>query len=136
MKNALRTVGGVLAGLVLISMIAEGIEFVLVTALHGSVTMDPDTYFAIRNRPGVLAFKLVYNSVAALAGGFVCAWIAGRMEMLHGLLLAAVQTAGFIYGMTASPFAHTTPLWMWIVLTVLTAAAVFFGAHIRVRKKR
>lgn len=135
MKNMLRTVAGVLAGLVLISVIAEGIEFGLVTLLHGSVTQDPEVYFGVRNQPGVLAFKLVYNTFAALAGGFVCAWIADRMEVMHGMLLAIVQTAGFIYGMTASPYAHTTPMWMWIALIVVSAVGIVWGARLRVGKK-
>lgn len=135
MKNALRTVAGVFAGLMSITLIAEGIEFGLVTALHGSVTQDPQVYFGVRNQPWVLGLKLLYNTVAALAGGWVCAWIAGRLEMLHGMLLAVVQTAGFIYGMTASPYANTTPLWMWIALTVLSAVAIVWSAHLRSRKK-
>lgn len=128
MKNALRTIGGVLAGLFLITLIAEGIEFALVTALHGSVTTDPAVYFAIRNRPAVLAFKLVYNTVAAFAGGYACAWIAGRMRKLHGVLLAVVQTAGFIYGMSVSEYASTTPLWMWIALILVTIFGILAGA--------
>ncbi len=44
MIRALRSVSGVFAGLMLISVIAEGIEFLLVALVHGSITTDQDVY--------------------------------------------------------------------------------------------
>lgn len=123
-----------LAGLFLITLIAESIEFGLVAAINGGIITDQNVYFAIRNRPPVLACKLVYNTVAAIAGGFVCAWVAGRMPMFHASLLAAIQTAGFIYGMAFSEFASTTPQWMWIALTFITIAGILFGARLQANR--
>ncbi len=128
MKDALRSMAGVLAGLFLITLIAETIEFGVVTLLNGAVTTDQAAYFGIRNQPGVLAFKLLYNSAAAFAGGFACAWIAGRMYLVHGALLAVVQVVGLVYGMSVSEFAATTPRWMWIALLAISAVVIPSGA--------
>jgi hypothetical protein len=106
--QALRSVLGVFLGLMLISLIAEGIEFLLVALVHGSVTTDQEVYFEVRNRSALLGIEFIYNSVAGLAGGYITAWIACRAPIWHGVFLAAVQLAGFLDGMTASPYASTT----------------------------
>jgi hypothetical protein len=125
----------ILAGLFLISAVAEGVEFLLVAALHGSVTSDQEVYFAIRNRPSVLAAKFLYNGLAALLGGYAAAWIAGRARVLHGAALALLQLSGLLYGMTASPYAPTTPLWMWVGLCVTMPPLVLLGAWLRDRPR-
>ena len=53
-------------GMMLISLIAEGIAFLPVALVHGSVTTDQEVDFGIRNRPPILAGKFVYNNLAAL----------------------------------------------------------------------
>jgi len=126
--QALRSVLGMFLGLMVMSVIAEGIEFILVALVHGSVTTDQDIYFEIRNRPALLAAKFFYNSAAGLAGGYVTAWIAGRAPIWHGAFLAALQLAGLIYGMTASPYASTTPLWAWIGLAGTMTPIILFGS--------
>jgi hypothetical protein len=49
----LRSILAVLAGLVLISVIVESLEFGLVTLVNGEVTTDPDSYLRVRNTPGL-----------------------------------------------------------------------------------
>lgn len=132
--QALRSVLGVFLGLMLISLIAEGIEFLLVALVHGSITTDQEVYFEIRNRPALLGIKFIYNSVAGLAGGYVTAWIARRAPIWHGVFLAAVQLSGFIYGMTASPYASTTPMWAWIGLAGTMTPMIVFGSWVRCRR--
>ncbi len=132
--QAFRSVLGVFIGLMLISIIAEGIEFLLVALVHGSITTDQDVYFGIRNRPALLASKFVYNNFAGLAGGYVAAWIAGRAPVWHGLVLALVQLGGLIYGMTASPYAGTTPMWAWIALAATMTPIILVGSWFRRRR--
>lgn len=127
----LRSLLAVFVGLMVISIIAEGIEFVLVTALHGGVATEPEVYWSVRNRPMILGLKLVYNTLAAAGGGYLAAWIAGRQALAHGMALAAIQLALFVWGMTASEFAGTTPTWAWSTLCVTMTAAILFGARLR-----
>ena len=126
-----RSIVGIVAGLLVITLIAEGIEFALVSALNGGVETDQERYFAIRNQTGVLIAKLFYNSLAAFAGGYAAARVAGRAALYHGIALAAIQTATFVWGMTLSEFAGTTPLWAWLALTVLMIAFIVLGARMQ-----
>ena len=128
--RVLRSVLAIVAGLMVISIIAEGIEFMLVTALHGGVATEPDVYWSVRNRPMVLGLKLIYNTLAAAGGGYLAAWIAGRRALAHGIALAAIQLALFVWGMTASEFAGATPTWAWSTLCVTMTAGILFGARL------
>jgi hypothetical protein len=135
-RRALRTLVGLLVGLFVISLAAETIEFIVVTAIHGSVTTDPEIYFGIRNRLPVLAAKFLYNGLAALPGGFVCAWVAGRAEVKHGLALALIQAAILAWAATASGPMQYTPLWVWIGLIVSMSPLIVVGSWLRARRRR
>ena len=126
----LRSILAIAGGLFVLSLVAEGIELTIVTALNGSFTQEPAVYFAVRNRPAVLVAKLVYNTGAALLAGYVAAWIAGRAAFAHGVVLAAIQSALFVWGMMFSEFAGTTPTWAWVTLLPLMGAGILFGAHV------
>jgi hypothetical protein len=130
----IRTFFGLLIGMVLITVLAEAIEFGLVTAVHGSVTTDRAIYFGIRNRPWFMALKLLYNGFAALVGGYVCAWIAGWRESLHGIVLAAIQAGALLWAIAQPDLARWMPPWMWIALIVTMSPLVVAGALFRGRK--
>ncbi len=134
--RALRGILSVAAGLVAISVIAEGVEILLVSALHGGLVSDETTYWSVRNRPAVLGLKLLYNTLAAAVGGYLCAWIAGHRQLAHAAVLAGIQLLLFIWGMTASEFAGTTPAWAWITLCVTMTAAILWGAMLWRARRR
>ncbi len=91
-KRFLRSVLAIFAGIVAISVVVEGLEFVLVALVRGEPTTEPEAFYAVRNAAWFLAVKLVYNTGAALGAGYLAALIAGYAEFKHGLVLAAVQT--------------------------------------------
>jgi hypothetical protein len=130
----LRSVLAVVAGLLLITAIVEPLEFGLVSLVNGSVTTDPDRYFAVRNRPWFLAAKLGYNTAAAVAGGFVTAWLARRSAVSHGAALAVVQTAAFAWALANPQMRQTAPVWVWAALIVLTFAGIMWGVLIQQRR--
>ena len=132
----LRSILGVVAGLIAISVIAEGVELLLVMALHGGAVTDPDVYWKVRNQTPVLGLKLVYNTLAAGVGGYLAAWIAGYRYLAHGTMLAIVQLVLFIWGMVASEYAGTTPAWVWITLCMTMSAAILLGARLRDARRR
>ena len=80
----LRSVLAALAGLVLITAIVEPLEFALVALVNGGMTTDQNIYLSVRNQPGFLAAKLLYNTAAAFVGGFVAAWLARRAPAASG----------------------------------------------------
>jgi hypothetical protein len=130
----LRSLLAVLAGLVLISLIVEPLEFALVALLNRGVTTDPDTYFSVRNQPMILAAKLVYNTAAAVIGGFVAARLARRAPVAHGMLLALIQTAAFGWALGTPALRRSTPDWMWACLIVLTFAGIVAGSLLQRRR--
>lgn len=130
----LRSVLAVLAGLVVISVLVESIEFALVALVNGGATTDPDTYFRIRNQPAFLAAKLVYNTAAAIVGGFLAAWLARRAAVAHGIVLAVVQTAAFGWALANPAIRRSTPDWMWACLIVLTFAGIVVGSLLQSRR--
>ena len=127
----LRSIFAVFAGLVLISVIVEPLEFGLVTLIHGEVTTDPDIYFRVRNTPAFLATKLVYNTAAAIVGGFVAARLAPRAPMAHGLVLAVIQTVAFGWALVTPELRRSTPDWMWACLIVVTFAGIMTGSRLQ-----
>jgi hypothetical protein len=131
-----RSILAILGGIGLVSLITQLLETTLVGAAAGGQVMDMPHYFAVRNRPSILAAGLVYNTVAAVLGGYMTARIAGQQEMAHARIAALVLTASLIYGFTAGEFAQFTPAWMRIALIVLTAPAMLAGAMIRQRAAR
>jgi heme/copper-type cytochrome/quinol oxidase subunit 3 len=134
--NPIRSLVAVLGGILLISVVVEVLEFTLVSARAGGAITDMAGYFAVRNQPAMLAAKLVYNTLAAVLGGYMIAKIAGSRELLHGALGALLQTGAFGWGFTAGEYAAFTPVWMRIALVALTAPAMLAGAAIRARAAR
>lgn len=130
----LRSVLAVLAGLVLISIIVESLEFGLVAFVNRGVTTDPDVYFSVRNRPGFLAAKLVYNTAGAIVGGWLAAWLAGRSPIGHGVALAVVQTAAFGWALANPSLRRSTPDWMWASLIAVTFAGIVAGSLLQRRR--
>lgn len=130
-KRVVRTVLAVVAGIVFISAVVEGLEFALVTLINSEPTTNPDVYYGIRNRGWFLATKLVYNSLAAIGGGFLAAAVAGYAQLKHGLAVAVAQTLAFLWGLTQPAVSRRTPGWMWACLIVLTFAGIVLGARMR-----
>ena len=131
--NPLRSIGGVLGGLGVISFIIQVMEFSLVMAMAGGRVADIAQYLAIGNQPGILAAKLLYYPVAGILGGYVTARVAMKHEMHHVAAAAAAQTVALIWGFTRGEFAAATPIGIRIALIVLTGPAMMVGAAVRAR---
>ena len=132
--QVLRSILAVFAGLVLISLIVEPVEFGLVALVNGEVTTDPDSYLRVRNTPAFLAAKVVYNTAAAIVGGWVTARLARRAPMAHGLVLAIIQTAAFGWAFATPALRRSTPDWMWATLIVVTFAGIMTGSLLHRRR--
>ena len=118
-------------GIIAISVVVEVLEFALVTLINGASTTDPETFYAIRNRTWFLVAKLVYNTAAAVAGGYLTALLAGRKEVAHGLVMAGLQTVAFLFALSQPDIKRWTPVWMWVALIALTFLGIVAGARLR-----
>jgi len=134
--NALRILRSVLAviiGLFLISALVEGVEFALVGAIHGQPITNPEEYYAIRNLPWFLGLKLIYNSLAAIAGGYISALIAGYAKIKHGVALAGIQTLAFIWAIVQPDLGQRLAVWFWMLLIFLSVGGILLGAVFQAR---
>ena len=130
-KLLARSAVGVVAGIIAISAVVEGLEFGLVTLINGASTTDPEAYYAIRNRPWFLMAKLVYNTAAAVGGGYLAVLLAGRKEVAHGIFMALLQTVAFLFALSQPDIKRWTPVWMWVALIALTFLGILAGARLR-----
>jgi hypothetical protein len=130
---SIRSIIAVLGGIGLFALVTETLEFTLVTAVAGGSINDMAAYFAVRNRPVILAAKLVYSTLAAILAGYMTAKIAGLRERLHAAVVAIVQTMALVWGFTAGEYASFTPVWMRVALLLTTGPAMMLGASIRAR---
>ena len=129
----IRSIVAVLAGMGVVAIISQLLEFTLVAAAAGGQLASMGQYFEVRNRPSILAAGLVYNTVAAVLGGYVVARTARVREMAHAQVAALIQTVALIYGSTAGEYANFTPVWMRIALVLLVGPSMLAGAAIRQR---
>jgi hypothetical protein len=132
----LRSVLAVAAGLLSITALVEPLEFFLVGLVNGGLTTDPEVYSGIRNGRGFLVLKLVYNSAAAVAGGFLAARLARRAPISHGLIVALLQTAAFAWAVSNPDLRRSAPGWLWAALIPLTAAGIMSGAFLARARQR
>ena len=129
-STALRSLLAIIGGTVFITISVEALEWTLVTAINRGPVTDPEAYYAVRNGMAFLLVKLLYNTAAAVAGGYVAARIAGRAEILHGLAVAAIQTGSFVWAVFQPEMRRWTPMWMWITLMFVSAIGIIYGARL------
>lgn len=133
--RGVRGVLGVIAGLILISLIVEPVEMALVTMQGGSLA-DPESYLSVRNQTWFLGVKFAYNFIGGMAGGALAAWIAQRAPIWHGAALAALQSALLVWAMTNPDMGPTAPMWAWLGFIAATGLGVLAGAAlIKPRRK-
>lgn len=130
----------IISGLVLITLITEGIEILTINLFSekslSELMNSPDEYFEARNQPLVIVLKILYNTIAAFIGGYVCSLIARMKPLLHNFILAVMQIAGFIYGMTISKYSNMTPIWLWLILMVLTTIGIILPGYLKENKSK
>jgi hypothetical protein len=82
-------------------------------------------------RPGYVFVNLGYSFLAAAAGGYVTAWVAGNNPLYHVLALAIVVLA--MSALSALQQRGKQPVWYALVLVGLTPIGVLAGGLVRLR---
>jgi hypothetical protein len=134
--DIIRSIIAVLAGVAVVSLLVEPLELTLVRAVADGPIANEAEYFAVRNRPLLLAVRVLLSGVAGLLGGYVAAKVAGAREMAHVKAAAVLQTLALLNGMFFGAYAAATPRWAWVAMIVVTAPAMLAGGSIRVAAKR
>lgn len=127
----IRSLLAIIAGLLIISFITEGIEFGIVTSIIEGIPspQDAESYFAVRNQPSILILKLIYTAIASIIGGYLTSWIA-KEAYKHTIVLASLQTIALIYGMTSTEFSSYTPNWIWVMLIGICFVFIMLGGYL------
>ncbi len=122
---------GVIAGLVLITLITESIEFITVKLASGAsfekLSSDQDYYFSVRNQLGILVFKVIYTGGSGFIAGYVASRISLSFAKICILLIVVVQIVSLIWAGFISELSTTGPMWMWIALMIVVPIGVYLG---------
>ena len=125
----LRSIGAVIAG-----YFAMAIPIMVTTLLHMIVVLgklpQPGAHPDIPTSFGVVS--LVYSTLYAAFGGYVCAAIARQNRLKHGLALAGLV---FVLSLISVYIDRgQQPLWYQVLLVLLGAPATALGALLRAKK--
>ena len=126
-----RSIAVVVAGLLLLGFIDQTLERTLVLTLAQGVEIkDEAAYLASRNRPMLLAVTLVTHGFASLLTGYVLAKLAGKSEVQHAAATAGLFAVAMI-GASAAPNVMLPPVWVRMVMMLITPPALIAGAYVR-----
>jgi len=115
-----RSVLAVLAGIVTVVALSEGIDF-LVVKLGLLSFSGPELTVPF-------AIATVYRSIAAVAGGFVTAKLAPSKAMMHVIVLGAIGTVLALAGVLAN--LSMPNLWYPIALVVTALPCTWLGGRV------
>ena len=82
-------------------------------------------------RAGYIFVNLGYSFAAAMAGGYVTAWISRDNPLIHALALALIVL--LLAALSALQQRGQQPIWYQLTLLALTPAGVFLGGLLRLR---
>jgi hypothetical protein len=118
-----RSVLAVFAGVVIVIVLSESIDFLAVKlGLLSFSGADLSVPFAIAT---------VYRSVAAVIGGFVTAKLAPLNPMLHVIILGIIGTIGALAGVLAN--LSMPNLWYPVALVVTALPCTWLGGKLAFR---
>jgi hypothetical protein len=126
MHRTLRSLGAVLAGLLVIVVITTGTD----GALHATGVFPPAGQ-PMSNALWLLA--TAYRIVYGIAGGYIAAWLAPDRPLRHALLLGVIGMLVSIVGavLTWNRGPAFGPRWYPLALIALAIPCAWFGGKLR-----
>ena len=82
-------------------------------------------------RAGYIFVNLGYSFAAAIAGGYVTAWVAKDNPLIHALALALIVL--LLAALSAMQQRGMQPIWYQLLLVAITPAGVMLGGLLRIR---
>ena len=124
-----RSIGAVLAGIVVAVLCVMAIEFLGHKVYPPPPGLDPSNIESVRAAmkdipTGALLFVLASWVVGTTVGAAVAAWIALRRPVLHAMIIGVVQLAFGVFNLVMFPH----PLWFAVAGVVLILPAAYAGA--------
>jgi hypothetical protein len=133
---SVRSVIGVLGGIVIIAVLTQLLELPLVNLLAPAPLTDMAGYMTARNQPSVHVGLLAIAGVVGLLAGYVVAKIAGEYELAHAAVTALLQGGLLIRSFGDKDAAADLPPWVKVGLVAVTTIAMLLGASVRARAAR
>ena len=133
---SVRSIIGVLGGIVIISFLAQLLEVPLVNAFAAEPITDVNGYLAARNQPPIHIAMLAIAAITGVLAGYMVAKIAGQDEMQHAAFAALLQTLLLVRGFATEDAAAALPAWVRVALVLVTVPAMLLGAAVRARAAR
>jgi hypothetical protein len=134
MRSALRSIGAVVVGFVVASIVMTIIETINGRVLYPELAKaaegvtDHETLRALFAKAPVGASLVVIVGwiLGGMAGGWITARLAARATVAHALVLGALLTlAGVANNLMIPP-----PLWFWIASLAVLMPAAYLGARL------
>lgn len=117
-----------------------GVALIIATVALGVATLDQfadaKSSRALFESPGLLATSWIGGLAFTTLAGYVAARIAGRSELLHGLLAAGGCVAASLIGLALANGAYPAPTWMIGLALVLSPLAGLLGGYLRLSMRR
>ena len=140
MGKVVRSIGAVIVGFVVASLVMALIEFVNGHVLYPELgkaaegMTDREAIRALMASAPVGAFLMVLFgwALGSLVGGFLAAWIGWSAPVANALVLGGLLTlAGIANNLMLPP-----PGWFWILSLVVLLPAAYAGARLAPRKNQ
>lgn len=109
--------------------VSGGLGFAALLLL-GELPTEPGPY---EGPASFLYAEVAIGLASAIAGGYVCAWVAPRRPMRHAAVLIGLLVV--FGGLSVVLEAGLKPLWSALAMPVVGAAGVWLGARLRTRDR-
>jgi len=124
-----RSVLAVLAGIVVLTVASFAIEWATDPLLLRLFPHALPNQAALSHNVPAKLFMMAYTFLSVAAGGYVTACFARRAEVLHAVVMGAVEAAMTVWAMMK--VSHQAPLWTWIAGIALVVPAAWCGGALR-----
>ena len=122
----LRSILAIIAGYLTMVLGVTSTLAILFFALRDHFPREPGPF---RGPDWILWVELGTGLAVAVLGGYVCALVAKRRELVHGIVLAAIVLALGL--LTATMESGMKPMWSSIGLMIVSTVGVLGGARLR-----
>lgn len=130
-RNTFRSVGAIVAGILVLTALSFAIEAVAdPLMMHLFPRALPDANALKQSFPAHLVM-FGYTFLCVMAGGYVTAWISRLAPVRDAVIMGAIEVLLTALAMRAFP--HQAPLYSWIVGMVFCIPAAWLGGVLRVR---
>ena len=121
--NALKSIGAVFAGMVVIVFLSAGTDFILES--NGIFTPPEEGFFT----PWMVMLAFFYRCVYTITGGYVTARLAPANPVRHSIILGLIGTVLGLIGVVVAW--DLSPHWYPIALAVTAVPLTWLGGKLK-----